>query len=335
MPEIGIIDLDDTPVNGELDKGITSNWAYDHAHDHDAHDLLNLILNLPPDTAPSSDDLILTVNDPAGTPANRKVTIADLFRNLPDGSANALSLAFASEPTLGIYRPGAGKLSIMGGNVGIGTTNPSEKLTIQSGNILLNNPSAAGSIIIGDDNSNYFELKTLSDAYNLFIRNRTQDTDLVTIQSAGNVGIGTTNPSTKLQIDDTNNLGSFTGTSNGSLRIRGGTDKYIAIDFSGIDRTTPNARIAALYGSGGSELHFGTSNAYAIGITNDAIVINNCGNVGIGTTDQFGDGVKVIGIANATTVPTSNPSGGGVLYVDGGALKYRGSSGTVTTIANP
>jgi hypothetical protein len=32
--------------------------------------------------------------------------------------------------------------------------------------------------------------------------------------------------------------------------------------------------------------------------------------------------------------PTSNPSGGGFLYVESGALKYRGSSGTVTTIAN-
>lgn len=55
--------------------------------------------------------------------------------------------------------------------------------------------------------------------------------------------------------------------------------------------------------------------------------------VGVGTTSQFGNGVGVIGIANAATAPTANPSGGGVLYVQGGALKYRGSSGTVTTIA--
>ena len=38
-------------------------------------------------------------------------------------------------------------------------------------------------------------------------------------------------------------------------------------------------------------------------------------------------------VANATTVPTTNPVGGGILYVEAGALKYRGSSGTVTTIA--
>jgi hypothetical protein len=32
-------------------------------------------------------------------------------------------------------------------------------------------------------------------------------------------------------------------------------------------------------------------------------------------------------------VPNADPSGGGVLYVEAGALKYRGSSGTITTIA--
>jgi len=51
------------------------------------------------------------------------------------------------------------------------------------------------------------------------------------------------------------------------------------------------------------------------------------------TTGAFGTGDGVIGIANATTVPSTNPSGGGVLYVQAGALKYRGSAGTVTTIA--
>jgi hypothetical protein len=40
-----------------------------------------------------------------------------------------------------------------------------------------------------------------------------------------------------------------------------------------------------------------------------------------------------IGISNAATVPTSNPVGGGILYVESGALKYRGSSGTITVIA--
>jgi len=54
-------------------------------------------------------------------------------------------------------------------------------------------------------------------------------------------------------------------------------------------------------------------------------------NIGINGVDMAG-GEGVIFIANATTAPTGTPTGGGVLYVEGGALKYKGSSGTVTTL---
>lgn len=37
-------------------------------------------------------------------------------------------------------------------------------------------------------------------------------------------------------------------------------------------------------------------------------------------------------LANVTTAPSTNPVGGGVLYCQAGALKYRGTGGTVTTI---
>ena len=50
-------------------------------------------------------------------------------------------------------------------------------------------------------------------------------------------------------------------------------------------------------------------------------------------TMSIGGGSGVFGLTNATTVPTSNPTGGGILYAEGGALKWRGSSGTITTIA--
>ena len=62
-------------------------------------------------------------------------------------------------------------------------------------------------------------------------------------------------------------------------------------------------------------------------------VISDQANVGIGQ-DTFGTSAKfVLAMANATA-PTTSPAGCGQLYVEGGALKYRGSSGTVTTIAN-
>ena len=52
---------------------------------------------------------------------------------------------------------------------------------------------------------------------------------------------------------------------------------------------------------------------------------------GLGAT--MGSGVKVLFVANATTAPTVAPTGGGLLYVTGGALHWLGSGGTDTAIA--
>lgn len=82
----------------------------------------------------------------------------------------------------------------------------------------------------------------------------------------------------------------------------------------------------------------GSTNGFTI--EQDASSIMNylfaAGNLGLGGS-SFGSGTGVIFIANASVNPSTNPSGGGVLYSDAGAGKWRGSSGTVTTIgpANP
>lgn len=47
---------------------------------------------------------------------------------------------------------------------------------------------------------------------------------------------------------------------------------------------------------------------------------------------SYGLGTHVVFIANSTATPTANPVGGGILYVENGALKYRGTNGTVTTL---
>jgi hypothetical protein len=62
------------------------------------------------------------------------------------------------------------------------------------------------------------------------------------------------------------------------------------------------------------------------------------GNMGIGfrkasQAASFGGGQGVIAIANASVAPSQNLAGAGILYVEDGALKYRGSNGTVTVIA--
>lgn len=61
--------------------------------------------------------------------------------------------------------------------------------------------------------------------------------------------------------------------------------------------------------------------------TKDAIFLGTIAGLG-----NNGSGPR-LELANVTTVPTTNPTGGGVLYVEAGALKYRGSSGTVSTLA--
>lgn len=55
--------------------------------------------------------------------------------------------------------------------------------------------------------------------------------------------------------------------------------------------------------------------------------------LGATSADLGGSSGVVISMKNVATPPSTNPTGGGILYVDAGALKYRGSSGTVTTIA--
>ena len=83
----------------------------------------------------------------------------------------------------------------------------------------------------------------------------------------------------------------------------------------------------------GGQLQMLRDGASALKIDATRTAFTGSRNVGVNTETAFGSGTGVLGIANATTAPTANPSGGGVLYVEGGALKFRGSAGTVTTIA--
>jgi hypothetical protein len=66
--------------------------------------------------------------------------------------------------------------------------------------------------------------------------------------------------------------------------------------------------------------------------TNNYLQLDNAGNVGVGVSTFGTSAAKVLGLANATA-PSTSPAGMGQLYVESGALKFRGSSGTITTIA--
>ena len=137
------------------------------------------------------------------------------------------------------------------------------------------------------------------------------------------IGIGTT--SVSMPTDRRGLVIRPNGVNSGELLIQSSNNTNGTTDGMAISNIYNDG--AAIYQRANFHLRFGTNNLERMRLTED-------GNLGINTTNQFGGGVKVIGIASCTTVPTTNPSGGGVLYVENGVLKYRGSSGTVTTIAN-
>lgn len=58
-------------------------------------------------------------------------------------------------------------------------------------------------------------------------------------------------------------------------------------------------------------------------------------NVQMGSAKSFGGGIGVIGITNASTNPTTNPSGGGILYGASGVPNWRASDGGSYVLAPP
>jgi len=100
----------------------------------------------------------------------------------------------------------------------------------------------------------------------------------------------------------------------------------------GINSPATNARLEVLADSGEVFRADATGGALRI-VANQTDVILG-GNIALGVSTSFGGGSRVVAIREAATVPTTNPVGNGILYVEAGALKYRGTSGTVTTIAN-
>lgn len=113
-------------------------------------------------------------------------------------------------------------------------------------------------------------------------------------------------------------------------------------DSQGSNQATGNVLIRASMGTGnaatGGDIVFQTGLRVGSGTggqTPTTILTLSGGtpNVAFFAAGSYGSGERVIFIANVTTAPTTNPAAGGLLYVNAGALTYRGSGGTVTAIA--
>ena len=95
--------------------------------------------------------------------------------------------------------------------------------------------------------------------------------------------------------------------------------------------------VIANVSAGGSVRGTGTLQGASLSAVSDGSTVatlSSSGNIQFRGAASYGGGVGVIGIANATTAPSTNPAGGGVLFVNAGALQYRGTGGGNATLVN-
>ena len=137
----------------------------------------------------------------------------------------------------------------------------------------------------------------------------------------GHLSYGETAPTWKVEFATDDDLTSFTGTPKGGVCITNSqhdADDFTALDFGYTGSDNPLGRIATKVASGATSMHFGTSNDYSSGITNEAIRITSDGRVmmgsAIGSEGTFTNASLALGSNNDVT---PDGSGNGHLVIDG------------------
>jgi hypothetical protein len=220
-------------------------------------------------------------------------------------------------------------------------------ITTGRSQIYLNNTS--GDLIAGIEGSSGGSSITGSAAYSAFIGTFTNNPFYLvansairaTIDSSGNVGIGVTpsawgSNSKALQVGGGTASVSSTGAGSTASRFAHGAYfdntnwlyQYTGVGPALYQVTGANAGSThAWYTSAG-----GTAGNTITDFASPKMTLDASGNLLVGLATAGTTAAKTIQIADGTA-PTGNVTGG-QLYVESGALKYRGSSGTVTTLAN-
>ena len=195
---------------------------------------------------------------------------------------------------------GTTRLEILsGGNVGIGTTDPQQKLDVVG---LINTQGAAGGIQITKRGGSGAGIPVIynptGDDLRFYIGG-----DLMTIQNGGNVGIGTTIPSAKLSINErTGGQATYTG----NLKIDDGAVNGPGV-VGGIEilnGISGNGYGYKIYTNNSND-YLGIATRYNSATWTERLAISQInGNVGIGTTGPQGK-LHVLGDDNVAIFDTS------------------------------
>ncbi|MDD2680588.1 MAG: hypothetical protein PHE20_00620 [Patescibacteria group bacterium] len=251
------------------------------------------------------------LGDPTGVAGN-KLTLA--YYTNGNGWRSALDIANTAE---GAY----GNLLLMksGGNVGIGTTNPSEKLTVSNGNIKIGSHATIGNAILAPYPLGGLIIKpefNINDTTSAVLQIQKNDNSpLVTFQEDGNVGIGTTAPGAKLELAQSGD------TEQSGLRFTrvGATRASIALSAA-----SGNLEIArggtSIISVGTSNVGIGTTNPttklYVNGGTGDAVNVGGGRIRGLNTTPVNADEAVPLTYLQSNYAPIG--SGAGSAFVQGG-----------------
>ncbi len=203
----------------------------------------------------------------------------------------------------------SGVLYVNESNVGIGTTSPGAKLEVYGGNIIIKSTSDPKISFRHASDSDLASIYRQSSSGNLYI-NSNEGANII-LNTTGNVGIGTTTPAYKLQVEGTTNttglrtegLAHFLSNVTIDDNLTVGGNKFYVDSSSGnvgIGTTTPSALLdvagsqvlgSALAANLSGVLYVNESNV-GIGTTSPTYSLDIYANVGY---DSVYNGIRIIG----------------------------------------